>query len=87
MLRSVVVLAGAWLSVLTPAALGAQDLPVSPPVRAIHIIGARERAPQAIQEALRIKVGQPLADTPMKGLGMKQAITSNSRATWAQIWR
>ena len=32
-------------------------------------------------------VWQPLADTPMNGLDMKQAIRPNSRATWAQIWR
>src|SRR5665811_310416 len=30
---------------------------------------------------------QPLADTPMKGLHMKQAMMPNSRATCAQIWR
>ena len=30
---------------------------------------------------------QPEAETPMKGLVMKQAIRSNSRATWAQICR
>ena len=30
---------------------------------------------------------QPLAETPTKGLVMKQAMTLNSRATWAQIWR
>jgi len=65
MLRSVVVLAGAWLSVLTPAALGAQDLPAQPPpVRAIHITGAREIAPQVIQDALRVRVGEPLAEAP-----------------------
>jgi hypothetical protein len=64
MLRSVVVLAGAWLSVLTPAALGAQDLPSSPPIRAIHITGAREIAPQTIQDALHVRVGEPLVDTP-----------------------
>jgi hypothetical protein len=30
---------------------------------------------------------QPLADTPMNGLHMKQAMMPNSRATWPQIWR
>ena len=30
---------------------------------------------------------QPLAETPMKGLHMKQAMMPNSRATCAQIWR
>ena len=64
MFRSAAVLAGAWLSVLTPAALGAQDLPSAPPVRAIHITGAREIAPQTIQEALRVRVGERLVDTP-----------------------
>ena len=64
MFRSAAVLAGAWLSVLTPAALGAQDLPSAPPVRAIHITGAREIASQTIQEALRVRVGEPLVDPP-----------------------
>jgi hypothetical protein len=64
MFRCAVVLAGAWLSVLTPAALGAQDLPSSPPVRAIQITGAREISPQTIQEALRVRVGEPLTETP-----------------------
>ena len=30
---------------------------------------------------------QPLADTPMKGLGMKQGKAPNSRPTCLQIWR
>ena len=64
MLRSVVVITGAWLSLLMmPAALGAQDLPSSPPVRAIHIAGAREISPQAIQEALHLKIGDALTET------------------------
>ena len=32
-------------------------------------------------------VWQPLAETPMNGLDMKQAIRPNSRATCEQIWR
>jgi hypothetical protein len=64
MLRPVAVLAGACLSVLTSAALGAQDLPASPPVRALHITGAREISSQTIQEALHVRVGEPLAETP-----------------------
>jgi|KBSMisStandDraft_5_1062788.scaffolds.fasta_scaffold89528_2 hypothetical protein len=54
----------AWLSVLTPAALLAQDLQPAKPVSAIHIAGAREIAPQNILESLRVKVGDPLPDTP-----------------------
>lgn len=53
-----------WLSVLTPAALPAQDQPPSKPVSAIHIAGAREIAPQTILESLRVKTGDPLPDTP-----------------------
>jgi Surface antigen variable number repeat len=56
----------AWLSVLTPAALLAQDVPPSKPVSAIHIAGAREIAPKNILEGLRVKVGDPLPDTPQQ---------------------
>ena len=30
---------------------------------------------------------QPLADTPMKGLGMKHGNRPNSRPTWRHTWR
>src|SRR5215471_5669583 len=63
MLRSAMGVA-VWVSLLTPAALIAQDLPSSKPVSAIHIAGAREIAPQNILEGLRVKVGDPLPDTP-----------------------
>src|SRR5262245_31095077 len=63
MLRSAMGVA-AWLSVLAPAALLAQDLPSSTPVRAIHVAGAREIAPQNILDSLRVKTGEPLPDTP-----------------------
>lgn len=61
------VVAAACLSLLlTAAARAGQDQP--PPVavvlRAINITGARELAPQAIQETLRARVGEPLPDTP-----------------------
>ena len=50
----------AWLCVFAPAALAAQDLPSPPPVRAVHVAGAREIAPRIIIDALRVKVGDPL---------------------------
>ena len=49
---------------LIPAALDAQEPSPPPLLRAIHITGAREIGAQAIQESLRIKVGDPLMDTP-----------------------
>lgn len=68
MLRSAVVVGGAWLSVLLPAALFGQDLPsaapqIPPVVRAINISGSGEVSPKAIQDALRVSVGEPLGDT------------------------
>src|SRR5580765_8546915 len=53
----------AWLCVFAPVALAAQDLPSPPPVRAVHVAGAREIAPKIIIDALRVKVGDPLPDT------------------------
>jgi hypothetical protein len=58
MFRSAVVLGGAWLLVVSPAALLAQD------VTAVRIVGAKEISGQAIKDALRVKVGEPLTDTP-----------------------
>ena len=50
MFRSAAVFA-AWLTALTPAALVAQDFPPQqPPVRAIHLAGAREISARAILE-------------------------------------
>lgn len=57
-------LAVAWLTAAMPAALAAQE-PLPPPtVRAINITGAREIPPQDVQQALRIRIGEPLAGTP-----------------------
>jgi hypothetical protein len=61
--RSVAAIAVAWLSASMPAALAAQDL-APPAVRAIHIAGAREIPSRAIEDALRVRVGEPLPDTP-----------------------
>jgi len=63
MLRSAVVVAGAWLSVLMPAALFGQDF-TPPLVRVINITGAKDISPQSIQDALRVRVGEPLTDPP-----------------------
>jgi hypothetical protein len=65
MLRSAAIVAGVWLSVLA-ATKGAQAAQEQPPlaVRAIQIVGARELSAQTIQESLRARVGEPLADTP-----------------------
>ena len=63
MLRSTLATAFVWLVMSTPAAVVAQDLP-APPIRAVHITGAKEIAPQAIEDALRVKIGEPLVDTP-----------------------
>ena len=62
MRRSVLALAGALLA-LVPAAVFGQDLP-PPPVTGITISGARELSSQAIQEALHVRIGAPLGDTP-----------------------
>ena len=51
------------LSALLPTALAAQDLP-PPTLRAIRITGAREISSHTIQETLRIRIGEPLVDTP-----------------------
>src|SRR6476646_5385508 len=63
MRRSAVAAAGVWLSVLLPIAATAQDLP-PPVVREVHITGAHEISSEAIQNALRITIGEPLADAP-----------------------
>lgn len=63
MRRSAAVVAGVWLSVLLPMASAAQD-PPPPTVRELRITGAREVSSQAIQDALRIKIGDPLMETP-----------------------
>jgi len=63
MLRSVGIAALAWLSVITPAALAAQDQP-PPSITAVRITGARELSSQQIQEFARVKAGAPLVDTP-----------------------
>src|SRR3954468_3232788 len=62
MRRSAVAVAGLWLSVLVPVA-AAQDTPPTAAVREIHITGAREISSQAIQDALRVRIGEPLIDT------------------------
>src|SRR3954464_7859332 len=62
MRRSAAVVAGFWLSVLAPMA-AAQDTPPPAPVREIHVTGAREISSQAIQDALRVRIGEPLIDT------------------------
>ena len=61
--RSAVAVAGVWLSLLLPIAAAAQA-PPPPPIRALHIAGAREISSQAIQDALRVQVGEPLVGTP-----------------------
>src|SRR3954470_10405947 len=62
MRRSAAVVAGLWLSVLVPVA-AAQDTPPPAPVREIHVTGAREISSQSIQDALRVRIGEPLIDT------------------------
>ena len=57
-----VAVAAVWLLVL-PIAAAAQD-PPPPAIRALHIAGAREISSQAIQDALRIRAGEPLVETP-----------------------
>lgn len=58
-----VAVAAVCLSLVLPIAAAAQD-PPPPSIRALHIAGAREISAQAIQDALRIKVGEPLVETP-----------------------
>jgi hypothetical protein len=63
--RSAAAVAGAWLSVLLlSVAAAAQDPPPPVAIRALHIAGAREIASQTIQDALRIKFGEPPVATP-----------------------
>ena len=62
--RSTAVIAGACVLLMMPAALAAQNQPPGPPVREVTISGAREIAPQALRDALRVIVGEPLPDTP-----------------------
>jgi outer membrane protein assembly factor BamA len=68
MLRCTSVLTGAWLSVLAPVVLLAQDVqpPVQPApvVRSIKISGTKEISTRALQESLGVRVGEPLADSP-----------------------
>jgi len=68
MFRSAVVLTGAWLIAIAPAALRAQDVPSAPQatpfVRSILLTGTKEVSDRAIQEVLGVRVGQPLPDTP-----------------------
>src|SRR4051794_16580394 len=54
----------AALSMAAPAGAALQDPPPAPPAPAVHIVGAREISVQVIQEALRIRIGEPLPDTP-----------------------
>ena len=75
MLRSAVVVAGTWLAVLMPVALFGQDLPPAP-VRTINITGARDISPHIIQDALRVRVGEPLTDTPER---IAEAVTRQYR--------
>jgi hypothetical protein len=64
MLRCTSVLTGAWLSVLAPVVLLAQDVqpPVQPApvVRSIKISGTKEISPRALQDSLGVRVGGPL---------------------------
>jgi len=69
MFRSAVVLAGAWLSAFAPNALLAQDgappaQPQAPLVRSITVTGAKEIPTAAIEDAIRVRAGEPLPDTP-----------------------
>src|SRR6185295_18563947 len=69
MFSSAFVLAGAWLAVLAPNALRAQDLPPqaqpqAPLVRSIAVTGAKEIPVAEIERAIRVKAGEPLTDTP-----------------------
>jgi hypothetical protein len=75
MLRSAVVVAGAWLS----AVAASRALRPGPPGAAhsrINITGAKEISPQSIQDALRVRVGEPLADTPER---IAEAVTRQYR--------
>src|SRR6185295_17857696 len=61
--------AGAWLWLIAPIALLAQDLPPgtqqsAPIVRSIAIAGTKEVAEKAVLDAIGLSVGQPLTDTP-----------------------
>jgi Surface antigen variable number repeat len=64
MLRSAALVGGVCLSVLIPSGVFAQEPPSQPPLRAITITGAREISPRTIEESLRVRVGEPLTDTP-----------------------
>ena len=62
-------LAAAWLAVFAPNALRAQDVPPraqpqAPLVRSITVTGAKEIPAAAIEDAIRVKAGEPLTDTP-----------------------
>src|SRR5712691_7465597 len=67
MFRSAVVLIGAWLITIPPAALLAQDASPAPQaaplVRSIRLTGSREVSERTIQDVLGVRVGQPLPDT------------------------
>ena len=61
--------AGAWLSLIAPIGVLAQDQPPvaqqsAPIVRSIVIAGTKEVAEQAVLDAIGLKAGQPLTDTP-----------------------
>ena len=64
MLRSRIVVAGICLGVLTPIAASAQDPPPPAVVRSIAITGARDIAEPSVRAELRVRVGDPLAQTP-----------------------
>jgi hypothetical protein len=63
MLSFAAVVAGACLSIATANPTAAQDQRPQP-VGAIRITGAQEISPRTIQEALRVRIGEPLPDTP-----------------------
>src|SRR6185503_5574747 len=69
MFRSGGILTGAWLSLVAPAALCAQDVPLpsaqpAPVVRSITISGTKEISTPVLQAPLGVRVGEPLPISP-----------------------
>src|SRR4051812_14286981 len=84
MISFAVAIAGAWLSIATPATPAVQDQQPEP-VGAIRITGAKEIPANAVRDALRVKIGEPLADTPER---IAEAVTRQYRGegyTFARV--
>ena len=88
MLRSVLVL-GVCCCATAPALFAQEPAAASPQpaplLRSVHITGNKEIAEPAVREALRVRPGQPLADSPERVAGRVESQYHDEGYTFARV--